>query len=82
MAVARVGRMTVVLVGGGPDTVTDPSVVAPFVAALTRCGERPRVAYVLFDHQGSAEAFLPEYVRPSVGWSRVAAPTWGSPPAR
>jgi len=47
--VARVDRMTVALVGGGPDTVTDPSVVAPFMASLAGCERRPRVAYVLFD---------------------------------
>lgn len=59
---ASVTGMTVVLVGGGPDTVTDPSVVAPFVAWLRRADRRPRVAYVIFDVDGSADAYLPQYV--------------------
>ncbi|GHG51897.1 cyanophycinase [Flavimobilis marinus] len=54
--------MTVVLVGGGPDTVADRAVVAPFLASLERRDRRARVAYVLFDVDGSAGAFLPQYV--------------------
>ncbi|BCW72466.1 Type 1 glutamine amidotransferase-like domain-containing protein [Arthrobacter sp. NicSoilB8] len=58
--------MTIILVGGGPDTVTTPVVVDRFVRELrSRAPDRtPRVAVVLFDHQGSSEYFLPAYLEP------------------
>ncbi|MFF2029927.1 Type 1 glutamine amidotransferase-like domain-containing protein [Arthrobacter sp. NPDC058192] len=58
--------MTIILVGGGPDTVTTPVVFDRFVRELrTRAGGRaPRVAVVLVDQEGSSELFLPAYVRP------------------
>lgn len=59
--------MSIFLVGGGPDTVTTPIVFDEFVAAVRhRAGEigTLRIAVVLFDHEGSAEYFLPAYVDP------------------
>ncbi|SDK68639.1 Type 1 glutamine amidotransferase-like domain-containing protein [Arthrobacter sp. ok362] len=58
--------MTIILVGGGPDTVTTPAVFDRFVRELRiRAGGRvPRVAVVLVDHEGSSEWFLPAYVGP------------------
>lgn len=71
--------MAVVLVGGGPDTVTDRSVVAPFVASLTDRDHRPQVAYVLFDRDGSAEAFLPEYRDLLSGVEHDVLRVWAGP---
>ena len=58
--------MTILLVGGGPDTVTAPAVFDRFVRELRHraSGRVPRVAVVLFDHEGSSEYFLPAYVDP------------------
>ncbi|SDP75523.1 cyanophycinase [Arthrobacter sp. ok909] len=58
--------MTIILVGGGPDTVTIPAVFDRFVRELRHRapGRVPRVAVVLFDHEGSSEYFLPAYVGP------------------
>jgi cyanophycinase len=58
--------MTIILVGGGPDTVTTPVVFDRFVRELrSRApGRVPRVAVVLFDHEGSSEYFLPAYRGP------------------
>lgn len=71
--------MTVVLVGGGPDTVTDTSVVAPFVAWLRRADRRPRVAYVIVDVDGSAEAYLPQYVEMLSGAEHDVVPILAGP---
>lgn len=58
--------MSVFLLGGGPDTVSSPFLLEPFVeemAKLAAQNERvPRLAVVLFDDAGSAAHFLPEYV--------------------
>ncbi|MGO4804003.1 Type 1 glutamine amidotransferase-like domain-containing protein [Arthrobacter sp. 2MCAF15] len=58
--------MTILLVGGGPDTVTTPVVFDRFVRELRfrAPGRVPRVALVLFDHEGSSEYFLPAYLDP------------------
>jgi cyanophycinase len=58
--------MTIILVGGGPDTVTTPAVFDRFVKELRHRapGRIPRVAMVLFDHEGSSEYFLPAYLEP------------------
>ena len=58
--------MTILLVGGGPDTVTTPAVFDRFVQELRRRApdRTPRVAVVLFDHEGSSEYFLPAYLEP------------------
>lgn len=58
--------MTIILVGGGPDTVTTPAVFDRFVKELRlrAPGRIPRVAVVLFDHEGSSEYFLPAYLEP------------------
>lgn len=58
--------MTILLVGGGPDTVTTPAVFDRFVKELRRRapGRVPRVAVVLFDHKGSSDYFLPAYLEP------------------
>ena len=58
--------MTILLVGGGPDTVTTPAVFDRFVKELRfrAPGRIPRVAVVLFDHEGSSEYFLPAYLEP------------------
>lgn len=58
--------MTILLVGGGPDTVTTPVVFDRFVRELRfrAPGRVPRVAVVLFDHEGSSEYFLPAYLEP------------------
>src|SRR6476661_8926360 len=58
--------MTILLVGGGPDTVTAPAVFDRFVRELRHraSGRVPRVAVVLFDREGSSEYFLPAYVVP------------------
>lgn len=74
--------MTVVLVGGGPDTVADPAVVAPFLAAMPTPGRRPRVAYVLFDQDGSADAFLPEYLALLSGVDHEVVRVWAGPGTR
>ncbi|MFE4227377.1 Type 1 glutamine amidotransferase-like domain-containing protein [Arthrobacter sp. NPDC056886] len=64
--------MTIILVGGGPDTVTTPAVFDRFVKELRHRapGRIPRVAVVLFDHEGSSAYFLPAYLEPLE--SRVA----------
>ncbi len=56
--------MTIILVGGGPDTVTTPAVFDRFAKELRHRapGRIPRVAVVLFDHEGSSEYFLPAYL--------------------
>lgn len=60
--------MSIFLVGGGPDTLKTPSVYDYFVreAREKACGrgEEPRIAVVLFDHQGSGACFLPSYTEP------------------
>ena len=58
--------MTILLVGGGPDTVTSPAVFDRFVEELRHRapGRVPRVVVVLFDHEGSSEYFLPAYLQP------------------
>ena len=50
--------------GGGPDT-TSSGLLEPFrvEVKLHARARRPRVVVVLFDHQGSAGRYLPEYVR-------------------
>ncbi len=61
-----VEAMTILLVGGGPDTVTTPAVFDRFVEELRRRtpDRAPRVAVVLFDNHGSSEYFLPAYRQP------------------
>ncbi|QDW30654.1 hypothetical protein FFF93_013380 [Arthrobacter sp. KBS0702] len=59
--------MSIILVGGGPDTVTTPVVFDRFVKDVRRRagGSRPtRIAVVLFDREGSSEYFLPAYLEP------------------
>jgi cyanophycinase len=58
--------MTILLVGGGPDTVTTPAVFDRFIKELRHRapGRVPRVAVVLFDNEGSSEYFLPAYREP------------------
>ncbi len=58
--------MSIILVGGGPDTVTTPVVFDRFVKDVrNRVGDRPpRIAVVLFDREGSSEYFLPAYLEP------------------
>jgi cyanophycinase len=59
--------MSIILVGGGPDTVTTPVVFDRFVTEVRRRagGNRPpRIAVVLFDREGSSEYFLPAYLDP------------------
>ena len=51
--------MTVVLCGGGPDTVTDPALVAPFAERVAG----RRVGLVLDDCAGFAAHFVGEYGR-------------------
>ncbi len=53
--------MTVVLVGGGPDTTTDRECVRPFVDACLQRGAS-RVGLFLAGDARSAEHFGPEYV--------------------
>jgi len=59
--------MSIILVGGGPDTVTTPVVFDRFVKDVRhRAGgsRPPRIAVVLFDREGSSEYFLPAYLEP------------------
>ena len=58
--------MSIILVGGGPDTVTTPVVFDRFVSEVRRrAGSRPPgIAVVLFDREGSSEYFLPAYLDP------------------
>lgn len=59
--------MSIILVGGGPDTVTTPVVFDRFVKGVRhRAGgsRTPRIAVVLFDREGSSEYFLPAYLEP------------------
>ena len=59
--------MSIILVGGGPDTVTTPVVFDRFVKDIRNRtgGSRPaRIAVVLFDREGSSEYFLPAYLEP------------------
>ena len=59
--------MSIILVGGGPDTVTTPVIFDRFVRDVRRRagGSRPlRIAVVLFDREGSSEYFLPAYLEP------------------
>ena len=58
--------MSIILVGGGPDTVTTPVIFDRFVHDVRRrTGSRPpRIAVVLFDREGSSEYFLPAYLQP------------------
>lgn len=59
--------MSIILVGGGPDTVTTPVVFDRFVKDVRhRAGgsRPPRIAVVLFDREGSSEYFLPAYLAP------------------
>lgn len=59
--------MSIILVGGGPDTVTTPVVFDRFVTDVrARAGgsRPPRIAVVLFDREGSSEYFLPAYLEP------------------
>lgn len=59
--------MSIILVGGGPDTVTTPVVFDRFVKDVRNRtgGRRPaRIAVVLFDREGSSEYFLPAYLEP------------------
>jgi cyanophycinase len=57
--------VTVFLVGGGPDTLTTRDLLDPFVEEMAshadRRGRRPRVAIAVFEHEGSADRFLPDY---------------------
>lgn len=53
--------------GGGPDTLRTAAVLAQFAAETGRktgLNRVPRVAVVLFDHEGSGAHFLPSYVDP------------------
>jgi cyanophycinase len=61
--------MSIMLAGGGPDTVTTPVVFDRFVHDIRRRGgnRTPRIAVVLFDREGSSEYFLPAYVQPLQG---------------
>lgn len=59
--------MSIILVGGGPDTVTTPIIFDRFVKDVrNRAGgsRPPRIAVVLFDREGSSEYFLPAYLDP------------------
>ncbi|NUU30536.1 Type 1 glutamine amidotransferase-like domain-containing protein [Arthrobacter sp. C9C5] len=59
--------MSIILVGGGPDTVTTPVIFDRFVKDVrNRAGgsKPPRIAVVLFDREGSSEYFLPAYLEP------------------
>jgi cyanophycinase len=59
--------MSIILVGGGPDTVTTPVIFDRFVKDVrNRVGgsRPPRMAVVLFDREGSSEYFLPAYLEP------------------
>jgi len=59
--------MSIFLVGGGPDTTTSPGLLTPFRVEVESHAKaqarRPRLAIALFDHQGSAQRYLPDYVR-------------------
>lgn len=61
--------MSIMLAGGGPDTVTTPAVFDRFVQDVRRrtASRAPRIAVVLFDRAGSSEYFLPAYVQPLRG---------------
>lgn len=58
--------MSIILVGGGPDTVSTPAVYDRFVAGLRRraAGRPARIAVALFDRGGSSTSFLPAYAEP------------------
>lgn len=58
--------MSIILVGGGPDTVSTPAIYDRFAAGLRRRADgRPqRIAVALFDRRGSAATFLPAYAEP------------------
>lgn len=59
--------MSIILVGGGPDTVTTPGIFDRFVHDVRhRAGgaRAPRIAVVLFDRDGSSEYSLPAYLDP------------------
>jgi len=59
--------MSILLVGGGPDTVTTSAIFDRFADELRRRagGARPpRVAVALFDREGSWDYFLPAYETP------------------
>jgi cyanophycinase len=62
--------MSIFLVGGGPDTLTTPLVWDQFLMEV-RDGaaaekRQPRIVVVLFDHEGSAEHYLPAYSSPLI----------------
>lgn len=61
--------MSILLVGGGPDTVRTAAIYDRFVADLPRRadGRPPRIAVVLFDRGGSSPSFLPAYAEPLRG---------------
>ncbi|GAB3533429.1 hypothetical protein GCM10027403_07380 [Arthrobacter tecti] len=63
--------MSIFLVGGGPDTTTDEAVYESFLEEARGCAglkdRTPRVAVVLFDHEGSGPHFLPVYGEPLHG---------------
>jgi cyanophycinase len=58
--------VSVFLVGGGVDTIPTPDLLGSFQAELASHASTrrrvPRLAVVLFDHEGSARTFLPSYV--------------------
>lgn len=59
--------MSIFLVGGGPDTVTNPVVFDQFMREVQHRAGRGRLArivVVLVDHEGSSAYFLPAYVDP------------------
>lgn len=58
--------MSILLVGGGPDTVRTPDVYDRFMADLRRRadGRPPRIAVALFDRGGSSASLLPAYAEP------------------
>lgn len=62
--------MSIFLVGGGPDTLTTNLIWDQFLSEVkdgaTAKKRQPRIAVVLFDHQGSADEFLSAYSPP---WS-------------
>ncbi|TCC52118.1 hypothetical protein E0H73_39970 [Kribbella pittospori] len=65
--------VSIFLVGGGPDTTTSLGVFDAFRSELQAhaSGRRPRVAVVVFDHEGSAQRYLPAYTEVLVGSAAV-----------
>jgi hypothetical protein len=60
--------MSIFLVGGGPDALSTPFIWGQFLMeARDRAAAKtqdPTIVVVLFDHEGSAEHFLPAYSSP------------------